>query len=105
MDLELADKVAIVTGSSRGLGFATASALLNEGCQVCVCARGEARLQQAAAELRSTGAKGRLLAVRADLATPDGVATVVERTVREFGGLDILVNNVGQAGGRTLLDT
>jgi 3-oxoacyl-[acyl-carrier protein] reductase len=100
MDLQLADKVAIVTGSTRGLGLAAATALLEEGCRVTICARGEAGLVQATAALRgSAGASDRLLAVQADLATEKGVADVIVRTVETFGGLDILVNNVGLAGG------
>jgi 3-oxoacyl-[acyl-carrier protein] reductase len=107
MDLELTDKIAIVTGSSRGLGFATAAALLKEGCRVVVCARGEVRLQEAALELQrqSPGGDGRVLAVIADLATAAGVQSVVDRTIETFGGVDILVNNVGLARGGTLLDT
>jgi 3-oxoacyl-[acyl-carrier protein] reductase len=106
MDLGLTDKIAIVTGSSRGLGFASASALLNEGCRVTICARGEDRLASAVSELRSSaGADDRVLAVRADLATEAGVARVVERTVERFGALDILVNNVGLARGSTVTDT
>ena len=56
MDLALTDKVAIVTGSSRGIGLASAAALLREGCRVTICARGEARLMEAAAELQGGGA-------------------------------------------------
>jgi 3-oxoacyl-[acyl-carrier protein] reductase len=52
MDLQLTHKVAIVTGSSKGLGFASAKALVAEGCRVCICARGADALDQAAAELR-----------------------------------------------------
>ncbi len=106
MDLELTDKVAIVTGSSRGLGLATAAALVQEGCRVTICARGEARLAEAATELdRLSGAGGRVLAVRADLATPTGVEDVVNRTVETFGGLDILVNSVGLGRGGSITDT
>jgi 3-oxoacyl-[acyl-carrier protein] reductase len=106
MDLGLNDKVAIVTGSSRGLGLASATALVQEGCSVTICARGDARLAAAAAELqRLAGAEHRVLAVRADLASEAGVAQVVTRTVEAFGGLDILVNSVGLAGGRTITDT
>lgn len=106
MDLGLHDKVAIVTGSSRGLGLACATALVEEGCRVTICARGEDRLAETAAGLRAiAGADGRVLAVRADLAAEHGVADVVTRTVEAFGGLDILVNNVGLAGGRTITDT
>jgi 3-oxoacyl-[acyl-carrier protein] reductase len=108
MDLELTDKIAIVTGSSKGLGLATARALVEEGCRVTICARGEAKLNEAAAGLKAlAGANGpaRVLAVAADLATVEGVETVVARTVETFGGLDILVNNVGVARGAGIVDT
>jgi 3-oxoacyl-[acyl-carrier protein] reductase len=109
LDLQLTNKVAIVTGSSRGLGLATARALLEEGCSVAICARGEPRLNEAAADLRTSvqGASGgdRVLAVAADLSTAAGVERVVARTVAAFGGLDILVNNVGLARGTTITDT
>ena len=106
MDLALTDQVAIVTGSSRGLGLASALSLAREGCRVCLCARGEARLAEAAEEVRAAGgAPGRVIAVAADLATETGVASVVDGTVAAFGGIDILVNNVGLARGGGLLDT
>ena len=104
MDLNLSDRVALVTGSSRGLGFASARALAAEGARVAICARGADRLGAAAGELRQVasaagGDKDRVIAVEADLATESGIATVIDRTVDAFGGLDILVNNVGRAGG------
>ena len=106
MDLGLADKVAIVTGSSRGLGLASARALVAEGCRVCLCARGEERLAEAAVEVEAVARKpGMVLTVQADVSTPAGVERVIDRTVETFGGLDILVNNVGKAGGADLLDT
>ncbi len=106
MDLQLAGKVAIVTGSSRGLGFAIARALLQEGCNITICARGEERLGEAVAELRELpGGTERLLAVQADLSTEKGVADVIFRTVETFDGLDILVNNVGLAKGSDIVGT
>ena len=105
MHLELTNKVAIVTGSSRGLGLASARALLGEGCRVCICARGEERLTQAAAELRDEASSDeRVVAVPADLTRVEGVGSVVRETVERFGGLDILVNSVGRAGGGGLLE-
>ena len=105
MNLDLNGKVAIVTGSSRGLGLASAAALLQEGCLVTICARGETRLTEAMAELRRIGGDDRVLAVAGDLSLPDVMERLVERTVETFGGLDILVNNMGLARGATILDT
>ena len=82
MDLELTGKVAIVTGSTRGLGYASAAALVAEGCQVTICARGEEGLAEATAKLRSLPkGEDNVLAIQADLATDKGVADVVMRTV------------------------
>lgn len=106
MDLGLRDKVAIVTGSSRGLGLASARALAAEGCRVCLCARTASRLAEAAREVsRVAGADDRVLAVAADVSTEAGVRNVIEQTASTFGGIDVLVNNVGLAQGGTLVET
>jgi 3-oxoacyl-[acyl-carrier protein] reductase len=107
VDLGLAGKVAMVTGSSRGLGFASAAALAAEGCRVVICARNEARLTEAAGELAGlAGApKDSVLAVAGDMASPGGIDRVVNEAIRRFGRLDILVNNVGVARGTTIVDT
>jgi len=106
MDLELTGKIAIVTGSTKGLGLACAAALLQEGCRVTICARGEEGIVAAVSQLREIpDASGRLLAVQADVATDKGVADVVIRTVETFGGLDILINNVGLGQGAGIVDT
>ena len=106
MDLGLKDKVAIITGSSRGLGLASAKALAAEGCRVTLCGRTEATLHAAARDVSSlAGGDDRVLAVQADLTHADGVQRVIDRTVERFGGLDVLVNNVALARGAGLLDT
>ena len=106
MNFQLENKVAIVTGSTRGLGLAIATALLNEGCNVTICARGEDGLAEAIGKLRQLpGGQARVLAIQADVSTDKGVADVVLRTVDTFGGLDILVNNVGVAKGAGIVDT
>src|SRR5918996_2525963 len=105
MNLQLTDKIAIVTGSSKGLGFATAMALAEEGCNVTICARGEADLAVAAGQLRAVAGDGRVLMVRADVATESGAGDVVRQTVDTFGGVDILVNNVGAARGSDIVGT
>jgi 3-oxoacyl-[acyl-carrier protein] reductase len=106
MNLELTDKVAIVTGGSRGLGLASAIALAAEGCRVAVCARGEATLMESAALLRNAaGADDRVLPLVGDVSSPADVERIVNDTVHAFGRLDILVNNVGLARGSTIVDT
>ncbi|MBY0493669.1 MAG: SDR family oxidoreductase [Cyanobacteria bacterium] len=103
MDLGLAGKVAIVTGGSRGLGRAAAHALIAEGANVVVCARGEDALQIAARSLRKSAASGaRVAHAVADVSTEAGVTAVVDTAVREFGGIDVVVNNVGLAKGADL---
>jgi 3-oxoacyl-[acyl-carrier protein] reductase len=106
MNLELDAKVALITGSSRGLGLASARALVAEGCRVCLCARGEEQLAKAAAELRAMTARAdAVVAVAADLTTPAGIDDVFARLFLEFGGIDILINSLGLARGAGIAAT
>lgn len=106
MELGIAGQVALVTGSSRGLGLASAAALVAEGCHVVVCARGPEQLKASADALRATAASAaQVTEVIVDLATPAGVEAAVSCAVDTYGGLDILVNNVGLARGSTITDT
>ena len=93
MDLELRGKVAAVTGGSRGIGRAIALKLASEGCSVAIGARGEEALNAVSREITAAG--GAALAVGCDLTTRDGAARLIEGAVERFGGLDVLVNNVG----------
>ncbi|MGQ4809344.1 3-oxoacyl-[acyl-carrier-protein] reductase FabG [Candidatus Entotheonellaceae bacterium PAL068K] len=100
MDLGLRDKVAIVTGGSRGIGKATVLELAHEGCKVAFSARGKETLQATAHEVTQCGAAG--LPVQADMTSLDDVERLVRQTTATFGGVDILVNNVGGSrGGQT----
>ena len=106
MDLQLHGKVAIVTGSSRGLGLASARALAGEGCLVTLCARNPDTLREAALEVaQHAHDREATLAVAADVSTYAGAETVVEQTLARFGRVDILVNNVGKAGGGDIVST
>jgi 3-oxoacyl-[acyl-carrier protein] reductase len=72
---------------------------------VCLCARGAETLEAAAIAVRQVSAPDRVITVAADLATEEGIRAAVDRTVGAFGGIDILVNNVGLARGGGLLET
>jgi NAD(P)-dependent dehydrogenase (short-subunit alcohol dehydrogenase family) len=85
MDLQLAGKTAVVTGASRGIGLAVSQALTGEGVRVVGAAR------TITPELKVAS----VLAVSADLSTPEGSRRVCEAAIAETGGVDILVNNVG----------
>ncbi|HEY9384075.1 MAG TPA: SDR family oxidoreductase [Gemmatimonadales bacterium] len=87
-------RVAVVTGSSKGIGFAIAEALVNAGASVAVSARDAEEVGAAAGRLNARG-KGRALGIPCDVRRPDAVAELIRRSVAAFGGLDILVNNAG----------
>ena len=92
MDLDLTDKIAVVTGASKGIGLAVTRALADEGARVVAGAR----------SVGSLGGVDRVTAVAVDLASPDGPGALVERAIDDHGRVDVLVNNVG--GVRLRLD-
>jgi NAD(P)-dependent dehydrogenase (short-subunit alcohol dehydrogenase family) len=89
MDLHLAGKVAVVTGASKGIGLAITQALADEGMSVAAGAR------EGSDELSELASRAPVRAVPADLATQEGPGRLVQDAVAAFGGLDVLVNNVG----------
>lgn len=93
MDIGIEGRVALVTASSKGLGRAAAARLAAEGAAVTICARGEEALRATESAIRHAG--GRVHAIVQDVTQPDAPQTLVDETVREFGGLDILVANSG----------
>jgi NAD(P)-dependent dehydrogenase (short-subunit alcohol dehydrogenase family) len=103
MDLQLRGKRALVTGSSSGIGEATAKALAREGVEVVVHGRREGEAQRVAREITSSG--GRAAVVLGDLTTDEGAAHVGAAARSAFGGIDILVNNAGAYNERAWLDT
>lgn len=94
MDLGLEGKVAIVTGASRGIGLAIAAGLAAEGATAVISARTEGPLREAAERARA-GAPGEVHAIAADLTRAGDVERLVRETVERYGGVDILVNNLG----------
>jgi NAD(P)-dependent dehydrogenase (short-subunit alcohol dehydrogenase family) len=92
-------RAAIVTGGSRGIGFAIAEVLGEEGFRVTIAARKPDTLERAAAELRQKGIE--IEAVAANMAEEEGIRAVVERHGERFGRLDVLVNNAGVGIGAT----
>ena len=103
MDLELKDKVAVVTGGSVGIGLAIAEGLAAEGVHLLLAARQGERVQSEAARLAERFGV-RAVGVAADVATAAGCAAVVEATEREFQGADILVNNAGAGSNETIME-
>ena len=94
MDLGLKDKRALVTGASRGLGFATALALAREGCRVAVNSRSEENAKAAAEKIVSaTGTQA--IGPAGDVSEVGVAERLIEETVSAFGGLDLLVTNAG----------
>ncbi len=91
--MSLQGKVAVVTGGSRGIGHAVASALVREGAGLTLCARDRVALEKVAAELESSGAQ--VLIVKADVTQTSEVERVVEACLDRFGALNILINNAG----------
>jgi 3-oxoacyl-[acyl-carrier protein] reductase len=99
MDLGLAGKVAIVTGSSDGIGYAVARLLAREGARLVMCARRETLLAEASENIvKETGAD--VLAVRCNVQRLDEVRNLVKETVQRFGAIHVLVNNGDDWGAR-----
>lgn len=94
MDLGLKGKAVLVTGSSRGLGYATALQFAKEGARVAVNSRSAESTEKAAAQIRSeTGAE--VIALPGDVTTPEAAEALVRGVVEAFGGLDIIITNAG----------
>jgi NAD(P)-dependent dehydrogenase (short-subunit alcohol dehydrogenase family) len=95
MELRLKGKSAVVTGGSKGLGWAIAEEFVREGASVAICARQESEVTEAAAELRSGGTT--VYSQACDVTDSDQVADFVARSADALGRVDILVNNAGRA--------
>lgn len=90
--MELKDKVAVVTGGTKGIGFAIAESLLNEGMRVMICGRNKRDLKDAEERLSLYGS---VESEVCDVRSEDQVRMMLDESSRRFGGLDILINNAG----------
>ena len=93
--MKLKDKVAIITGGSRGIGYATAEKFLREGALVAITASTQENAEKAAEKLRADFPQSKIMAISPDLTSLDSVKESFHQVVEEFGRLDILVNNAG----------
>ncbi len=91
--MDIKNKIALVTGASKGIGRETALALAREGAHIAISARSEELLQEVAGEIRAAGSKA--LVFPGDMSDEKTIAEFVEATIAEFGRLDILINNAG----------
>ncbi len=94
MDLGLSGKVAVVSGASRGLGFAAALLLAEEGARVAINARNEAQLAEAAGKIKQRSGQ-EVLAVAGDVSRLEDIQALIDRTAAHYGGIDILITNSG----------
>lgn len=97
MDLGIKDRVAIVTGGSRGLGRQIALSLAREGVKVAICGRTQDSLEKTLAEIKTHKVKA--IAIPADVTEPGAAQRIYDTTVEQLGPVDILVNNVGGSRG------
>ncbi len=95
MDLELKDKVALVTGGSKGIGYAIAQGLAMEGVKVVICGRGKPALLKAQKEIQN--ARGQIFTVTGDVTKAADVKRILQFISKKFGQLDIVINNAGGA--------
>ena len=102
MEISLSGRTAVVTGGSKGIGYAIATRFVNSGADVMICARGREALDAAvksigeqAAAAKGGNARGRIAGVAGDVSKPDDVKRIFDETMKAYGKVDILVNNAG----------
>jgi 3-oxoacyl-[acyl-carrier protein] reductase len=104
LDLELTGKIAIVGGSSKGIGLAAARSLARDGSKVTLVARPGDELQTASSKLQLEVGGNAVLAVVGDLSDPADIQSVFDATIARWGRVDIIVNNIGGPPPGELMD-
>src|SRR2546423_2542184 len=102
--MNLKNKNAIVTGGTKGIGRGIAAALIREGVSVCISARHQREIDKAVSELNESK-EGRATGLVCDVRAHDQVKALIDHTVKELGGLDILINNAGIGIFETVVQT
>ncbi|MFJ8235996.1 SDR family NAD(P)-dependent oxidoreductase [Ureibacillus sp. NPDC094379] len=103
MDLGLKDKVAVITGASKGIGLYSALQLVKEGAKVAIAARDEETLKEAQQFIEQQTGEN-ILTISADVSTEEECKRVIEKTVKHFGQLNIVINNVGTSSANSFED-
>ncbi|MBD3109204.1 SDR family oxidoreductase [Bacillus sp. AGMB 02131] len=96
MDLNLKNKIAVITGGSKGIGFATALMLVKEGANVAICGRDRNKLKEAAALIKEETGKEIYISAK-DVSIKQDCEDFIQEAAEHFGGLDILINNAGKS--------
>jgi NAD(P)-dependent dehydrogenase (short-subunit alcohol dehydrogenase family) len=103
MDMQLTDKVAVITGGSIGIGEAVAKALAREGVHLVLCARGQERVEEAARSIAKEF-KVNAYGLPADVSRSEETDRLIEQIGKLFDGVDILINNAGTGSNETILE-
>ncbi len=103
MELNLQNKVVVITGGSLGIGFSAAQAFIKENCRVAICARNTENLNSAKKSLEELG--GWVYAKSVDVTDPDALANFAKEVVELWGTIDIWINNAGMPSHKSMLDT
>jgi len=99
MDLQLTNKVVLITGASRGIGQETAITYAKAGANVTIVGRSQETLDKTAAAIHAAVSGAEVLAVTADVRDPKATEAVVQATLKRFGRLDVLISNAGALSG------
>ncbi|MEG1433286.1 MULTISPECIES: SDR family NAD(P)-dependent oxidoreductase [Eubacterium] len=102
--MQLKDKVAIITGASRGIGYAIAQAYIEEGAKVALCGSRIASAEKAAGALKKVYPEADILPIGVDISDTESVDAMVKATMAHYGKIDILVNNAGVTSTKQIFD-
>ncbi|MFT3894856.1 MAG: SDR family oxidoreductase [Anaerolineales bacterium] len=99
----MANKVVVITGSTRGIGFGLADAFLGKGCSVIVSGRSQGAVDTAITKLQSKYKTAQVFGVPCDVSQPEQIQSLWDKTIQKFGSLDIWINNAGWSGEEGML--